>query len=561
MQMTPPPGACPRPDRERYMSFAFSWGDVLLEVDGGGAIQFAEGACEVLLGSPASALCGTAFAALAGRTGADALAAVRRDGRAEGELRLQGRGRGPISMHLAGYCHDARGTAYLALRVSRRPAAEPAKVTSNGTDFARRSAALAADWADEGVEAAVSFVSAPQLAELKERLPPEKAALLSAKMEAAVARRAAGGAVLRLDEGAYALVHRTAADVGALAGEIGRIAQDFGPDGLEVQTATLADCDPSLMREEDVADGVLYAIGRFREAHAKGATLKDLSSRMTTLAGEAVNEVRRFKETCRAGNFEIVFQPVVELQTGTIHHYEALSRFPGRPDSVQRVIAFAESTGMVTEFDLAVARQALKALNGFPRNSERFRLAINVSGVSISRPEYTRALLQLLERNLWTRGKLMFEITESARMEDMAAAAAFIDVLRRWGYQVCLDDFGAGAASFRHLSMLHVDMVKIDGWAIRNAQRTNKGRAFLSALTGLCRRLGIKTAGEMIDSPEMLEFVRECGCDHVQGHLFGRPHRDLARFSPLPNANLARRPGGASPLATNSGRSGWCPGT
>jgi EAL domain-containing protein (putative c-di-GMP-specific phosphodiesterase class I) len=123
-------------------------------------------------------------------------------------------------------------------------------------------------------------------------------------------------------------------------------------------------------------------------------------------------------------------------------------------------------------------------------------------------------------------------------MSDLEAANNFIQSLRKRGYHVCLDDFGAGAASFQYLSVLEVDVVKLDGSAVKNAQKAAKGRAFLSALTELCKRMGVETIAEMVDTPDTLDFCRDCGCNYVQGFLFGKPSRDVRDFSPLPQSQL-----------------------
>ncbi|MBL4719665.1 MAG: EAL domain-containing protein [Alphaproteobacteria bacterium] len=132
----------------------------------------------------------------------------------------------------------------------------------------------------------------------------------------------------------------------------------------------------------------------------------------------------------------------------------------------------------------------------------------------------------------------MFEITESAHMSDLDSANKFIQKVRKNGYRVCLDDFGAGSASFQYLSVLEVDIVKLDGSAVRNAQVAAKGRAFFSALTSLCHNLDVETVAEMIETPESLAFVRECGVQTVQGFLFGRPSENVNEFNPLPKFEI-----------------------
>jgi len=240
--------------------------------------------------------------------------------------------------------------------------------------------------------------------------------------------------------------------------------------------------------------------------------------------------------------FYVALQPIIHIYTGEIHHYEALCRFDAKPgESPFKYITFAEETGLIHEFDLAMAQKVIAWLSKHQRSSDKYRVAVNVSGFSISQPAYLDSLTRLLDDNAWTKGKLMFEITESSRMSDLDSANSFIQALRQKGYHICLDDFGAGAASFQYLSVLDVDVVKLDGSAIKNAQRAPKGRAFLTALTELCRRMTVETVAEMVDTVEALDFCRDCGCNYVQGYLFGKPSREVKDFTPLPQSQLFRK--------------------
>lgn len=144
--------------------------------------------------------------------------------------------------------------------------------------------------------------------------------------------------------------------------------------------------------------------------------------------------------------------------------------------------------------------------------------------------EKLKDLQELLKLNFWARGKLLFEITESSRIADLATANRFFQTLRDEGYEVCLDDFGAGAASFQYLASLEVDVVKLDGSAVKNALVAKKGKAFLSALARLCRDIDVETIAEFIDDENTLNFVRECGVDYVQGFMFGEPSTEIEVF-------------------------------
>ncbi len=227
-----------------------------------------------------------------------------------------------------------------------------------------------------------------------------------------------------------------------------------------------------------------------------------------------------------------MFQPIIDTRTGAIHHYEALARFPTicGAQSPYEQITFAEETGLIADFDLAMTRKVLDWLaSGAALNGETC-VAVNISGKSLGSTACLSALDVLLRENAWARGRLMFEITESAHLGNLAAANAFVQHLRRQGFPVCLDDFGAGAANFEYLSSLEIDIVKLDGAAVRGARSAHKGRAFLKALVGLCRELGVVTVAEMIEDEAALEFVRGCGVHFVQGYLFGRPAPDVRAF-------------------------------
>jgi EAL domain-containing protein (putative c-di-GMP-specific phosphodiesterase class I) len=144
-----------------------------------------------------------------------------------------------------------------------------------------------------------------------------------------------------------------------------------------------------------------------------------------------------------------------------------------------------------------------------------------------------RSLLALLEKSRVPASKLLFEITESAQIVDLETVRRFVVELRRLGHSVCLDDFGAGAASFSYLQALPVDYVKIDGAYVGRLCESPRDRAIIKGMTSMCRDLGIHTIAEMIEREAQLDALLELGVELGQGYLFGQPqHRPLAHARP-----------------------------
>tara|TARA_B100002003_G_C13760738_1_gene378025 strand:- start:191 stop:586 length:396 start_codon:yes stop_codon:yes gene_type:complete len=117
----------------------------------------------------------------------------------------------------------------------------------------------------------------------------------------------------------------------------------------------------------------------------------------------------------------------------------------------------------------------------------------------------------------------MFEITESSHIKDLETVNKFVLDLKKDGYQVALDDFGAGSASFEYLQQLHVDHLKIDGKYIKKILSSQRDLALVKNLTQLAKDLGIKVVAEFVEDEKQLEVLRELNVDYGQGYLFGKP--------------------------------------
>jgi diguanylate cyclase (GGDEF)-like protein len=243
---------------------------------------------------------------------------------------------------------------------------------------------------------------------------------------------------------------------------------------------------------------------------------------------ESMAELRRQKphvaeinEALRAGRFEILFQPVVDLKTTVPAHYEVLIRLrrngtlllPGT------FLPTAERFHLMPEIDRHVIAKALPHLAA---NSE-LNLAINLSGQSFG----DDTLPDFIETSFKTAGiapsRVIFEITETSVISNLRAAQAMMHRLHAAGFRFSLDDFGAGFSSFSYLKDLVADYLKIDGAFIRDADRDHANWIFVEMMNDIAHRLKIRSIAEFVEHESMVTALRDIGVDLAQGHLFGKP--------------------------------------
>jgi len=156
------------------------------------------------------------------------------------------------------------------------------------------------------------------------------------------------------------------------------------------------------------------------------------------------------------------FQPVVCAATGKVDYFECLLRMRDEEGGIVsggEFISFVEELGWIGLIDRYVLEKTVQALAADPE----VRLGFNISGMTAGDRPWLRSLTSLLRHRRDIARRLVVEITETAALGDIAESARFVDTLRHAGCRVALDDFGAGHTSLRHLQVLPVDIVKIDG--------------------------------------------------------------------------------------------------
>ena len=225
--------------------------------------------------------------------------------------------------------------------------------------------------------------------------------------------------------------------------------------------------------------------------------------------------------------FVHVAQPIFDLGTGAATQFEVLLRMcddNGALIEPGAFLATAERLGMIQQIDAMTVARAIRAVAAHgDAGAGAPRVEINLSGASMGDP----AMLRTIERELHETGldpaRVIFEITETAAIQNISRARQFSDQLAKLGCRFALDDFGAGFGSFYYLKHVRFDILKIDGEFVRECCTTPTDRLVIRSVVDIARGLGKETIAEHIGDAPTVTLLRELGVTHGQGFHFGMP--------------------------------------
>ena len=215
-------------------------------------------------------------------------------------------------------------------------------------------------------------------------------------------------------------------------------------------------------------------------------------------------------------------QPILDHRRGEIVQEELLVRMRNTTgtDRVLTPAEFlpdAERTGLIGLVDRWMSAHAV-ALSRQGRRAE-----VNLSAVSIGDEEFTGRLEKWIDRAGVNPSNLVFEITETAALEQLDVAVGFAERLTSLGCRFALDDFGTGFGSLTHLRVLPIHYLKIDTSFVRDAATNRDDQAMLRGIVAIARELRMMTVAEGIEDARTLELVSDIGVDYAQGYHIGRP--------------------------------------
>ncbi|MFN0090946.1 MAG: putative bifunctional diguanylate cyclase/phosphodiesterase, partial [Acidimicrobiales bacterium] len=294
----------------------------------------------------------------------------------------------------------------------------------------------------------------------------------------------------------------------------------------------------SLIRDADTAMYRAKAKGKGRYA-LLDATTRAKASRRLTLATD-------LRQAIDHAELTLVYQPIVEFETGAVRSLEALLRWRHPTRGVLKPAEFlpvAEESGLSRLVDRWVIDQVCAQLADWraPARPLRPLVAVNLSSALFSDSELFEEIVAPLERHDVAPQALCLEITEGALGGDPEAAVATLAALKALGVEVAIDDFGTGHSSLERLWRLPVDVIKMDQSFVRDIDTDPAARSIAGAIAGLGATLGLAVVAEGVERSSQYQTLWSLGCGSGQGWFFARPRPAPEAFAPLLAARVGAR--------------------
>ncbi|MGH9056440.1 MAG: putative bifunctional diguanylate cyclase/phosphodiesterase, partial [Acidimicrobiales bacterium] len=282
---------------------------------------------------------------------------------------------------------------------------------------------------------------------------------------------------------------------------------------IGVSIAPLDGTDPStLLKRADVA--MYSAKATKRGVVSYNPQIDHHTTRRLVLATE-------LRQAVEAGDLEVWYQPIAELESGHVHAFEALLRWR-HPDlgpvSPDEFIPVAEQTGLIEPLTWWVLGESLRELRAWQAEGYQMGVSVNVSTRSLLDSEVVDRLRRTLDQNGVAPSSLTLELTESSIMVEPDRAEQILRRLADLDVRIAIDDFGTGYSSLSRLKRLPVQTVKIDRSFVR-AMCTDEGDdAIVRTTIELARNMGHTVVAEGIEDPHTWRRLADLGCDQGQGY-------------------------------------------
>jgi diguanylate cyclase (GGDEF)-like protein/PAS domain S-box-containing protein len=299
---------------------------------------------------------------------------------------------------------------------------------------------------------------------------------------------------------------------------------DSGNHSLTVSIGITVSASPhdtpgSLLRDADVAMYRAKESGRGRYELFDEAMRAEVMTRLRT-----ETELRRALD---GGEFQVWYQPMIDLATGLPISTEALVRWEHPERGLTAPLEFihvAEEIGLIGDLGLAVLERACNQTATWQHQFDTsLGVSVNISGRQAINPRFPAEAASIAQRSELRERTLTLEITESVLMEEADSPTAILGSMQDHGLTVALDDFGTGYSSLSRLKRFPLDVLKIDRSFIAGVDSNVADRAIVKATIDMAHAVGLKVVAEGVETRGQEDYLRAFGCDHAQGYLYARP--------------------------------------
>lgn len=235
----------------------------------------------------------------------------------------------------------------------------------------------------------------------------------------------------------------------------------------------------------------------------------------------------KLKDAVYNENFVLHFQPQYYADTRRLRGVEALIRWrdeSGKMISPVVFIPIAEKNGTIVPIGNWVIEESVRTFAEWKRKyGYPLILSINISAIQYKREDFVNQVLGILNKYGISPGEIELEITESVLIDDLSEVKDKLHLLQEYGIRVSLDDFGTGFSSLAYLKGLPIDTLKIDKSFIDSVVEDDSSRIITESMISMVGKLGFETVAEGVENQEQYDYLKNIGCDVIQGYLLGHP--------------------------------------
>ena len=302
------------------------------------------------------------------------------------------------------------------------------------------------------------------------------------------------------------------------------ISQPISIDGLLITVkASIGAC---IICEDNISAQNLYEHADFALYHVKRTGRGNLEIYSKALEQERMH-LNRIDQALRTADIHAelypVFQPIIDMDANEVCAFESLARWQSPtigPVSPAMFIPVAESLGMIADITKLMFSRSMIEMASWPDN---MRLSFNLSAYDVTNQSVIKALIGMMHTSQLAPDRFVFEITETALLQNFETARDNIGLLRKAGAKVALDDFGTGYSSLSHVQNLPLDKLKIDRSFVKDIETNTTSQTIVRSILALCHGMHMECVAEGAETESQVRFLQAMGCQLIQGYYFAKP--------------------------------------